>query len=131
MSEKILHQSADAPRPVGPYSQAVEAGGFVFLSGQIPIDPAAGRVVEGGIEEQTHRVLRNLRAVLESAGLSLEHVVKTTCLLRDMSDFPAMNSVYAEYFANPLKNPPARTTFAAADLPLGVRIEIDAIAVRP
>jgi 2-iminobutanoate/2-iminopropanoate deaminase len=119
-------QSAGAPAPVGPYSQALAAGGFVFAAGQIPLDPASGRLVEGDIEEQTERVLANLGAVLEAAGSSLARVVRTTVYLADLADFPRMNEVYARHFASEPR--PARTTIQAGRLPAGARIEVDAIA---
>lgn len=115
-----------APRAIGPYSQAVLANGFAFLSGQIPLDPATNQLVEGDVAVQTARVLENLKAVLEVCGSSLEKVVKTTVFLRDMADFPRMNEVYAQYFA---VNPPARSTVQAARLPRDVSVEIDAIAL--
>lgn len=115
-----------APRAIGPYSQAVLANGFAFLSGQIPLDPATNQLVEGDVAVQTARVLENLKAVLEACGSSLEKVVKTTVFLRDMADFPRMNEVYAQYFA---VNPPARSTVQAARLPRDVSVEIDAIAL--
>ncbi len=122
---KELRTSA-APAPVGPYSQAVEHAGWIFLSGQIPLDPATGRLVPGGIEEQARRVLDNLRAVLEGSGASLAHVVRTTIYLVDLAVFPRVNEIYAEYFtASPR---PARSTVQVAALPLGSQIEIDAIA---
>lgn len=114
-----------APAAIGPYSQAVLAGGFLFCSGQIPIDPATGKMVDGGIEAQTERVLRNLSAVLDAGGASLGSVVKTTVYLADLADFPAMNSVYGTFFG---KNPPARATIGAAALPAGALVEIDAVA---
>lgn len=121
-------RSGSAPDPVGPYSQAVDQGGWVFCSGQIPLDPVTGKLVSGGIEDQTRRVLANLRAVLEAAGLSFDHVVRTTIYLTNLSDFPRVNAVYGEHFAkNP---PPARATVQVAGLPLGAQIEIDAIASR-
>ena len=115
-----------APRAIGPYSQAVLANGFAFLSGQIPLDPATNQLVEGDVAVQTARVLENLKAVLEACGSSLDKVVKTTVFLRDMADFPGMNEVYAQYFA---VNPPARSTVQAARLPRDVSVEIDAIAL--
>lgn len=118
--------AAAAPTPVGPYSQAVVAGGLVFASGQIPIDPASGKLVEGEIEAQTQRVLDNLRAVLEAAGSSLDHVVRASVYLADLSVFPRVNTVYARYFTGDPK--PARTTVQVAALPLGAQVEIDAIA---
>lgn len=116
-----------APQAIGPYSQAVSVGDFVFTSGQIPIDPKTGVFVEGGITEQTEQVLRNLAEVLRAAGTSLEEVVKTTVFLADMEDFAAMNEVYARYFSS---EPPARSTVQAVRLPRDARVEIDVIAVR-
>lgn len=115
-----------APAAVGPYSQAVTAGGFVFVSGQIPLDPATGQMVTGDIQQLTRRVVDNLRAVLEAAGSSLSRVVKTTIYLTDIGDFPAVNEVYASYFTPPL---PARSTVQAAALPRQARVEIDVIAL--
>lgn len=116
----------DAPQAIGPYSQAVVAGGFVFASGQIPTNPATGQFVEGGIAEQTEQVLRNLSKVLEAAGTNLGRVVKTTVFLADMSDFAAMNEVYARFFS---EQPPARSTVQAARLPRDARVEIDVVAL--
>ena len=115
-----------APRAIGPYSQAVRAGSLVFASGQIPINPATGEFVAGGIAEQTEQVLRNLTAVFEAAGLSLNQVVKTTVFLVDMDDFTVMNEVYGRFFG---QQPPARATVQAARLPRDARVEIEAIAV--
>lgn len=115
-----------APAPVGPYSQAIRAGGFIFVAGQIPLDPATGQLVEGSIEEQTRRVLENLKAVLAACGAELSDVVKTTVFLRSMEDFAAVNRVYAEYFPQPA---PARSAVAVAELPRGARVEIEAIAL--
>ena len=115
-----------APRAIGPYSQAVRAGAFVFLSGQIPLNPISGELVAGDVRVQTERVIRNLKAVLEAAGSSLDNVVKTTVFLKDMNDFAAMNEVYTQYFG---KTAPARATVQAARLPKDVSVEIDAIAV--
>ncbi|MFQ5812342.1 MAG: RidA family protein [Anaerolineae bacterium] len=115
-----------APGAVGPYSQAIRVGHFVFTAGQVAIDPATGKLVEDGIEEQTRQVLRNIAAVLEAAGSSLDKVVKTTVFLKDMSDFKAMNGVYGQFFAN---GPPARSTVEVTALALGALLEIDAIAV--
>lgn len=115
----------NAPGAIGPYSQAIRAGDFVFLSGQIPLDPATGQLVAGGIAEQTHQVLRNLGAVLAAAGASFAQVVKTTVYLADMGEFAAMNEVYGTYFAAPA---PARATIQAARLPRDVRVEIDVVA---
>jgi 2-iminobutanoate/2-iminopropanoate deaminase len=117
--------TANAPAAIGPYSQAVLSGGLLFCSGQIPLDPASGKMVGGGIEEQTDRVLRNLDAVLESGGASLRSVVKTTVYITDLSDFPAMNGVYGRFFT---ENPPARATVQVAKLPAGALVEIDAVA---
>jgi 2-iminobutanoate/2-iminopropanoate deaminase len=115
-----------APEAIGPYSQAVKANGLVFLSGQIPIDPATGQFVAGGIAEQTEQVMRNLSMVLEAAGSGLGQVVKTTVFLADMGDFAAMNEVYGRYFE---KDAPARATVEAARLPRDARVEIEAIAL--
>lgn len=115
-----------APRAIGPYSQAIRAGGMVFVSGQIPIDPATGALIDGDIGAQTTRVLENIRAILSAAGTSMAQVVRTTVYLADMSDFSAMNDVYARYFPAPA---PARATIQAARLPRDARIEIDAIAL--
>jgi len=114
-----------APGAIGPYSQAIRAGDFLFLSGQIPLDPATGQVVEGGIAAQTHQVLKNLGAVLAAAGTSYDRVVKTTVYLADMAEFAEMNATYAGYFSAPA---PARATIQAAGLPRGVRVEIDIVA---
>jgi 2-iminobutanoate/2-iminopropanoate deaminase len=115
-----------APRAIGPYSQAVRSGNFLFASGQIPIDPATGEFVAGGITEQTEQVMRNVSAILEAAGGDLEQVVKTTVFLADMDDFTAMNEVYGRFFG---ENPPARATVQAARLPRDARVEIEAIAI--
>lgn len=115
-----------APKAIGPYSQAVVSNGFAFLSGQIPLDPATGELIEGDVAAQTARVLDNLKAVLVACGSSLEQVVKTTVYLKDMAEFGKMNEVYALYFP---ENPPARATVEAARLPRNVRVEIDCIAV--
>ena len=115
-----------APAPVGPYSQAIVAGGFVFASGQIPLDPASGKLIEGEFEAQVERVLDNLRAVLEAAGASLDSVVRTNVFLTDLALFPRMNAVYGRYFTSDPK--PARSTIGVAALPLGSRVEIEAIA---
>ncbi len=115
-----------APKAVGPYSTAVRQNGFVFLSGQIPLDPESGQLVNGSIEEQTARVLDNVSLVLEGAGLTMADVVKTTVFLKDMGEFPRMNEVYAKYFP---KDPPARSTVEVARLPRDVQVEIEAIAV--
>lgn len=114
-----------APKAIGPYSQAVVSNGVAYLSGQIPNDPATGQLVEGDITAQTERVLQNLKAVLEACGASLDSVLKVSVFLKDMADFPKMNEVYARYFTS---NPPARSTVQAAKLPRDVSVEIDAIA---
>jgi len=123
---KEIIQTANAPQAIGPYSQAVKAGEFLFASGQIPIDPNTGEFVAGGIAEQTEQVLKNLSAVLEAAGSSLERVVKTTVFLVDMAEFVAMNEVYGRYFKD---QPPARATVQAARLPRDARVEIEAVAL--
>ena len=118
--------SERAPAPVGPYSQAVSHAGWVFASGQIPLDPRTGAIAPGDIEAQTERVIANLAAVLEAAGSSLARVVKTTVYVTDLSQFARINAVYARYFSAPV--PPARATVQVAALPLGAAVEIDAIA---
>jgi 2-iminobutanoate/2-iminopropanoate deaminase len=117
--------STKAPKPIGPYSQAIIAGGLLFVSGQIPIDPATGELVEGDIEAQTEQALKNVVAILKEAKMGPENVVKTTVFLKDLAEFARMNEVYARYLG---KEPPARSTVQAAALPRGVKIEIDAIA---
>jgi len=119
--------TAGAPKAIGPYSQAVRMGNLVFVSGQIPVDPATGAVVDGDIGALTRRVFDNIGAVLAEAGLTFDHVARTTVYLADMNDFAAMNAVYAEYFSAPA---PARSTVQVARLPRDVRIEIDVIAVQ-
>ena len=114
------------PRAIGPYSQAIRANGFLFLSGQVSLDPATQQLIQGDIAAQTTRVLENLKGVLEAAGSSLDRVVKTTVYLKDMNDFSAMNEVYARYFPN---NPPARATVEVARLPKDARVEIELIAL--
>ena len=121
-------RSDGAAAALGPYSQAVRTGQFLFVSGQIPLDPSTGQLVSDDIGEQTHRVLQSLGAILETAGGSFEHVVRTTVFLTDLGDFAAMNEVYASYFGDPA---PARSTVQVAALPKSVRLEIDAIAVLP
>ena len=122
---KKHYTTPNAPTPIGPYSQAVAAGGLLFVSGQIPLDPESGTLVDGDIVAQTHQVVKNLLAILKEAKMGPEHVVKTTVFLRDMNDFPKMNEAYGTYFG---KEPPARSTIQAAALPRGVKVEIDAIA---
>ncbi|MBQ0164932.1 MAG: RidA family protein [Bacteroidales bacterium] len=119
--------SPKAPAAIGPYSQAIEAAGTIYVSGQLPIDPATGQFPEGDIKELTRQSLTNMQHILAEAGLTMQHVVKTTVLLADMADFAAMNEVYAEFFQAPF---PARSAFAVKDLPKGARVEIECIAVR-
>jgi len=116
-----------APAAIGPYSQAVVAGSLLFLSGQIPLDPERGTIVEGSIEDETRQVLKHLAAVLAAEGLTLDAVVRTTVFLTDLEDFPRVNQAYAEFFTEPF---PARATVQVAALPRGARVEIDAIATR-
>ena len=116
-----------APEAIGPYSQAVEVNGILFISGQIPLDPATGKLVEGGITEQAGQVMKNIGAILTEAGYTFHDVVKSTCLLSDMDNFAAMNAVYGKYYA---ENPPARAAYAVVKLPLGAMIEIETIAVK-
>lgn len=117
--------STDAPKPIGPYSQGVIAGGLLFVSGQIPLDPVTGQMIEGDIAAQTERVLKNLLAVLKEAKMGPENIVKTTVFLASMGDFPKMNEVYERFLG---KEPPARSTIEASALPKGARVEIDLIA---
>lgn len=114
-----------APKAIGPYSQAIRAGSLVFVSGQIPLDPSTGAMIEGDIAAQTHRVFANLKAILEAAGASFDHVVRTTVYLADMNDFGTVNEVYGTYFSSPA---PARATVQAARLPKDAKVEIDVIA---
>ena len=123
---KEIISTENAPGAIGPYSQAVKTNGMVFCSGQIPIDVATGEFVSNNVAEQTEQVLKNLSAVLEAAGSSLNNVVKTSVFLADMNDFAAMNEIYAKYFS---ENKPARATVQAAGLPRGARVEIDCIAI--
>ena len=123
---EIIHTD-NAPKAIGPYSQAVKAGNMLFVSGQIPIDPKTGELSTGTISEQTKLVLTNIGEILKAAGFGYENVVKTTCLLADISDFADMNKVYAEFFK---ANPPARSAFAVKDLPKGARLEIEVIATK-
>ena len=124
---KKIIKTEKAPKAIGPYSQAVEANGILFISGQIPIDPATGKFVEGGIREQTEQVLKNIGAILEEAGYTYQNVIKSTCLLSDMANFATMNEIYGRYYT---ENPPARAAFAVAGLPMGALIEIETIAVK-
>lgn len=123
MSKKIYH-SDQAPAALGPYSQAVSAGNLLFISGQLPIDPATGTLVEGDIVVRTHRIIANIKAIAQAAGAGLDQVVKTTIFLTDLGDFQAMNSAYGEHFP---VNPPARSTVQVAGLPLGSNIEIETV----
>jgi 2-iminobutanoate/2-iminopropanoate deaminase len=124
---KKIIKASKAPAAVGPYSQAVEINGSLYVSGQIPINPETGKLVEGDITVQTEQVFRNITAILESAGYSFSDVVKSTCLLSDMANFKAMNEVYGRYYP---ANQPARSSFAVKELPLGSLIEIETIAVK-
>jgi len=125
MNKKVV-QTEKAPKAIGPYSQAIRTDGMVYTAGQIALDPGTGELVAGGVEEQTRQVFKNLQNVLEAAGSSFGHVVKTTVFLKDMNDFPKMNAIYAEYFG---ENPPARSTVAVAGLPKGGLIEIEVVAL--
>jgi len=127
MNKEII-QTEHAPAAVGPYSQAVRVGQFVYTAGQIPLDPATGKMVDDDITVQSERALRNLESVLTAAGGSLTDVVKTTVFLQDMAEFAAMNAVYAQFFS---QNPPARSAVQVAALPLGARVEIEAVAYLP
>ena len=122
---KQIISTANAPKAIGPYSQAVVHNGIAYLSGQIALDPGSGKLIEGGISAQTERVLENVKAILEACGASLDSVLKTTVFLKDMADFAAMNQTYERYFA---ANPPARSTVQAAKLPRDVAVEIEVIA---
>lgn len=117
----------NAPEAIGPYSQAIEVNGFVYASGQLPIDPATGAFPEGGVKEQTRQSLLNVKAILEEAGLALSNVVKTTVYLADMGDFAAMNEVYSQFFAQPF---PARSAIAVKALPKGALVEVEVVAAR-
>ncbi len=124
---KRIIQTNNAPAAIGPYSQAVEVNGTLYVSGQIPLDPASMKIVDGGIQEQTAQVLSNIGAILKEAGYDYKDVVKSTCLLSDMANFKAMNEIYAKYYS---EDAPARAAFAVKELPLGVLIEIETIAVK-
>jgi len=124
---KKIIKTPDAPAAIGPYSQAVEKNNMLFISGQIPINPETGKLVEGGITEQTEQVFRNISAILDAAGYTFSEVVKSTCLLSDMGSFKAMNDVYSRYYTS---DQPARAAFAVKELPLGALIEIETIAVK-
>ena len=125
---KTVVVAEKAPKAIGPYSAGMTLGNMVYTAGQIPVDAATGKVVEGGIVAEAHQALTNLKHVLEAAGSGLDHVVKTTCFLADMSEFAAFNAVYAEFFTD---KPPARSTVAVKTLPLNVRVEVEAVAYIP
>jgi 2-iminobutanoate/2-iminopropanoate deaminase len=124
---KRIIKTTGAPAAIGPYSQAVELNGMLFVSGQLGIDPATGKMVEGGITEQTEQIFRNINAILSAAGYTFNDVLKSTCFLSDMKDFRAMNEVYAKFYS---ADQPARSAFAVRDLPLGALVEIETIAAR-
>jgi 2-iminobutanoate/2-iminopropanoate deaminase len=124
---KKVISTQQAPSAIGPYSQAIEINGMLFISGQVPIDPSTARVVDGGIKEQTQQVMKNIGAILETAGYTFADIVKSTCLLSDMANFAAMNEVYGSYFK---VYPPARAAFAVKTLPLNVLVEIETIAAK-
>ncbi len=124
--KKVIY-TEQAPNAVGPYSQAIEHNGHLFISGQVSIDPSTGKIVDGGIKEQTVQVMKNIEAILEKAGYTFDHVVKSTCLLDNMDNFAAMNEVYAKYYTT---NPPARAAYGVVKLPLGVMVEIETIAMK-
>jgi 2-iminobutanoate/2-iminopropanoate deaminase len=124
---KRIINTQNAPAAIGPYSQAVEVNGTLYISGQIPINPETGKVIDGGIIEQTEQVMKNIGAILSAAGYDYSDVVKSTCLLSDMANFQAMNKVYGSFYA---ENPPARAAFAVKELPLGVLIEIESVAAK-
>lgn len=125
MSKTVIN-TANAPAPIGPYSQAIKANGFVFISGQVPMDPATGTVITGSIKEETAQVMKNIEAILKEAGISFDHIVKTTIFLSDMSLFADVNEVYGKFFNTA---PPARETVAVKGLPRGVNVEISVTAV--
>ena len=124
--KEVIHTDL-APKAVGPYSQAVMTDSMIYTSGQIPIDPKVGKIVAETIEAQTEQVMNNLKAVLATAGVGMDRIVKTTCYLADINDFAAFNGVYAQYF---LENPPARSCFQVAALPMGAKVEVEVVAVR-
>lgn len=124
---KKIHFTEKAPKAIGPYSQAVEANGMLFISGQVPIDPANGKLIEGDIREQTEQVMNNIGAILEAAGYNYSDVIKSTCLLSDMTNFAAMNEVYGKYYPT---DSPARAAYGVVKLPLGALIEIETIAAK-
>ena len=124
---KKIISTEKAPKAIGPYSQAVEANGMLFISGQVPVNPETGKVVDGGIKEQTMQVMKNIGAILTEAGYSYNDVIKSTCFLSDMADFKEMNEVYGSFYT---ENPPARAAFAVKALPLGALVEIETIAAK-
>ncbi len=124
---KRIIETPNAPQAIGPYSQAVEINGTLYISGQVPLEPETMKVVYGGIKEQTVQVMKNIGAILEAAGYTFRDVVKSTCLLSDMNDFQDMNEIYGQFYT---ENQPARAAFAVKDLPLGVLIEIETVAVK-
>ena len=124
--KKVIN-SPKAPKAIGPYSQAIEVNGFLYISGQLPVDVNTGQIVEGGIQAQTEQSLKNIGYILEEAGMNYSNVVKTTCLLSDIANFAAMNEVYAKYFTSEC---PARAAFAVKDLPMGAMVEIEVVAVK-
>lgn len=124
--KKVIN-SPKAPKAIGPYSQAIEVNGFLYISGQLPVDVNTGKIVEGGIQAQTEQSLKNIGYILEEAGMNYSNVVKTTCLLSDIANFAAMNEVYAKYFTSEC---PARAAFAVRDLPMGAMVEIEVVAVK-
>ena len=124
--KKVINTS-NAPAAIGPYSQAIEVNGTLYISGQVPVNPETAKVVDGGIVEQTKQVMKNIEAILNEAGYQFSDVVKSTCLLSDMSNFATMNEIYGSYYK---ENPPARAAFAVKELPLGVLVEIETIAVK-
>jgi len=124
MSKSVV-ATQQAPQAIGPYSQAIRLGNLLFTAGQIPLDPATGKLVEGDIEQQTERVMQNLAAILEAAGSSLDRVVKTTCFLSNLDDFQRFNQVYGRHFTS---NPPARSTVEVSRLPAGARVEVEVVA---
>ncbi len=124
---KKIISTENAPGAIGPYSQAVEANGMLFISGQIPLNPNTGKIVEGGVKEQTEQVMKNIEAILIEAGYTFDDVIKSTCLLNDMENFAIMNEVYGRYYPT---NPPARAAYGVVKLPLGVLVEIETIACK-
>mgnify|MGYP001455968050 CR=1 FL=1 len=124
--KKVIYTD-HAPKAIGPYSQAIEINGMLFISGQVPIDPETGKIVEGGIKEQTEQVMKNIGAILKAAGYDFQDVIKSTCLLSDMANFTDMNEVYGRYYT---ENPPARAAYGVVRLPLGAMVEIETIAAK-